>query len=165
MRTIASARALLIDPQDRVLLMRLAAGRIRLADAAVAARPTFWVTPGGSLDPGESFEAALRREVWEETGLTLERPGRWVWTGEKEIVRDGERLMTVAHVYVQRVAAFEPRPGLLTPEERDSFRGFRWWSADEIAASRERFVPRALAMVLPPLLRSEWPAEPLRIDV
>jgi 8-oxo-dGTP pyrophosphatase MutT (NUDIX family) len=164
-RIVASARALLIDPQGRVLLMRLAAGRIRLRDAGATARPTFWVTPGGSLDPGESFEAALRREVWEETGLRLADPGRWVWTGEKALMRNGERVLTVAHVYAQRVDAFEPTPPDLTAEEHDSFRGFRWWSADEMAASGERFVPRGLAMLLRPLLRNEWPAEPIQVEV
>ncbi|MCW5748621.1 MAG: NUDIX domain-containing protein [Alphaproteobacteria bacterium] len=165
MRTIESARALLIDPHDRVLLMRLAAGRIALSDNAAATRPTFWVTPGGSLDAGESFEAALLREIWEETGLRLTEPGRWVWTGERELERNGERIMTVARVFAQRVAAFEPAPPQLTAEEHDSFRGFRWWSVADIAASPERFVPRHLARLLPPILRGDWPAEPIRVDV
>ena len=30
--------------------------------------------PGGHVEPGESFVGSVIREVWEETGLTLERP-------------------------------------------------------------------------------------------
>jgi 8-oxo-dGTP pyrophosphatase MutT (NUDIX family) len=165
MRTIASARALLIDPRGRVLLMRLAAGHVVLPGQRAAARPTFWVTPGGSLDPGESFEDALRREIREETGLRLTQPGCWVWTGEKEIMRDGARVHTVAHVYAQRVAAFEPEPSGLTAEESESFRGFRWWSAGEIAASGDRFVPKRLAQLLPTLLDKPWPTTPIPIEV
>ena len=34
-------------------------------------RPRYddWTLPKGKLDPGESFETAALREVWEETGL------------------------------------------------------------------------------------------------
>ena len=30
--------------------------------------------PGGHVEPGESFVASVIREVWEETGLTIENP-------------------------------------------------------------------------------------------
>lgn len=162
MRTIRSARALLIDPADRVLLVRLAGGRIKL-DGGGAARPSFWVTPGGSLHDGESFEDALRREIREETGLVLDDVGRHVWTGERAIERDGERVDTVAHVFALRVPAFDAAPTALDEAERDSFRGLRWWSVEEIAASRETFVPRGLATLLRDLLAGPWPEEPLRI--
>ncbi len=163
-RTIPSARALLIDQQDRVLLMQLAAGHVVLPDRARVPR-TFWVTPGGSLDDGESFEAALLREIWEETGLRLTHAGQWVWTGEKEIVRDGRRVLTLARVYAQRIATFDPAPQGLTAEEQAGIRGFRWWSAREIAASGDRFVPRHLARLLNDLLAAPWPADPIGIEV
>ncbi|QQS12099.1 MAG: NUDIX domain-containing protein [Rhodospirillales bacterium] len=162
MRTIRSARALLIDPADRVLLVKLAGKRIRL-DGGGAARPGFWVTPGGSLHDGESFEDALRREIREETGLILGEIGRHVWTGERAIERDGETIDTVAHVFALRVPAFDAAPTALDESERDSFRGLRWWSVDEIAASRDTFVPRGLAGLLRALLTAPWPDTPLRI--
>lgn len=51
--------ALVLDGEDRVLLMER-----RQA-------PGSWGLPGGLMDLGESFEETARREVLEETGLTL----------------------------------------------------------------------------------------------
>lgn len=153
MTIIQSARALLVDPQDRVLLMNL----------AFNGHEAVWLTPGGSLHPGESFEDALRREIREETGFTLAQPGHWVWTSPKRIVRDGRPVDTLARVYIQHVPHFVAAPTALTCAERDSFRELRWWSIDEIAGSRETFIPRTLAKLLSPLLSGPWPAEPIVI--
>jgi 8-oxo-dGTP pyrophosphatase MutT (NUDIX family) len=153
MTVIESARALLVDPQDRVLLIKL----------VFSARQTIWLTPGGSLHPGESFEDALRREIREETGLTLADPGHWVWTSPKRIVRNGVPVDTLARVYIQHVPNFLATPTALTSEERGMFRELRWWSIDEIAGSSETFIPRTLAVLLSPLLRGPWPAEPIVI--
>ncbi len=161
MATVESARALLVDPQDRVLLMKLAAARVALEPRALA--QTFWLTPGGSLHPGESFEDALLREIFEETGLRLSHPGQWIWTSPKRILRDGRSVDTLARVYIQRVPSFNPMPVALTVEERETFRELRWWSIDEIANSSETFVPRQLALLLKPLLTSAWPVDPVRI--
>jgi 8-oxo-dGTP diphosphatase len=40
-------------------------------EIALVHRPNYddWTIPKGKLDPGESFEDAALREVWEETGL------------------------------------------------------------------------------------------------
>lgn len=40
-----------------------------------------WAVPGGKVDYGESMVEAVRREVFEETGL-LVRPGRVLWAGD-----------------------------------------------------------------------------------
>ena len=56
-----------------------------------------WELPGGQLNPGESHEAAARREVWEETGLRVS-----VERHVGDYVRSGFRPHT-ARVYVCRV--------------------------------------------------------------
>ena len=57
-----AARILLVDGRGRVLMLRF----------TPADRPPLWCTPGGAVDPGESYEAAARRELWEEVGLDLD---------------------------------------------------------------------------------------------
>lgn len=57
-RIIPAARAVLMDAEGRVLL-------IRRADNGM------WALPAGGMEPGESVTDCMKREVWEETGLTV----------------------------------------------------------------------------------------------
>ena len=49
--------------------------------------------PGGHVEPGESFVDSVIREVWEETGLTIENP---ILCGTKQFqTRKGERYVVL----------------------------------------------------------------------
>ena len=49
--------------------------------------------PGGHVEPGESFTESVIREVWEETGLTVENP---ILCGVKQFqTRKGERYVVL----------------------------------------------------------------------
>lgn len=45
--------------------------------------PGYWEVPGGRLHAGEDLDEHIRREAWEETGISI-RPGQpfylWQWT-------------------------------------------------------------------------------------
>lgn len=60
-RPILSVAAVVVDDGGRVVLVR----RGKAPDAGE------WSIPGGAVEIGESLEAALRREVREETGLEI----------------------------------------------------------------------------------------------
>lgn len=69
MRQRPSARLLVLNREARLLLFRFEFRQGPLAGNI------FWATPGGEVDPRESFEAAACRELREETGLDIDHPG------------------------------------------------------------------------------------------
>ena len=96
-----------------------AAGGVVLRDGSVCLvhRPRYddWTLPKGKLDPGESFEDAALREVWEETGL------RCRLRGELEAVRyrDHKGRSKLVRYWLMEVADDE---GLEPNDEVDELR-------------------------------------------
>jgi 8-oxo-dGTP diphosphatase len=154
-----TARVLLLDPQGRILLMRG-----RLAGAPDAAR--FWFTIGGGVEPGESLEAAARREIWEETGLERVRLGPVVWRrrGLVPNMETGDPVLFDESYWVAWCEGGEAvRTGWNAMEQR-LVDAIRWWTVDEIAASTEPVYPVGLAERLAELIAGRLPATPLWIS-
>jgi len=152
-----AARVLLLNAEDRLLLFN--------CQAPDAAR-SFWITPGGGLESGESFEDAARRELREETGLTDIAIGPCVWTRTHTFDWMGRRICQREQFYLTRCAAHAVSMHGHTEEEQQVLIDHRWWSADEIQASGEvHFAPRHIGTHLASLLRSPAPGGPIDVGV
>jgi 8-oxo-dGTP pyrophosphatase MutT (NUDIX family) len=51
------------------LVFRHRGGEVHYLIVRAKPNPSHWVIPKGHIEPGESPEAAARREIWEETGV------------------------------------------------------------------------------------------------
>jgi mutator protein MutT len=67
-RPVDVAVGVLIDPEDRFLLTSRPDGKVYAG---------YWEFPGGKVEPGETVEAALRRELHEELGITIGAAQPW----------------------------------------------------------------------------------------
>jgi ADP-ribose pyrophosphatase YjhB (NUDIX family) len=157
-----AARALLLDPDDHVLLVRF--------EFPTA---TVWALPGGGLDEGESVADGLRRELFEELGLSRFELGPHVWNREQVIPmmtgHDGQQ----DRIHLVRVDRFEPEPTIGWDALRaEHVHEIRWWSLDELAEvsadlrpGQVRFAPRRLATLVRDLLDFGPPPAPIDTGV
>ncbi len=146
-------RVLVVDRAERVLLLRG-------TDPADPAAGTWWFTPGGGLDDGETAEQGALRELAEETGLVLAELGPAVWTRTAEFDFMGSHYRQAETFFLVRVDGHDVDFGGFTEIERQAVHEFRWWSVAELAATAETVYPSSLGAELALLLAEGRPSAP-----
>ncbi|WP_428830334.1 NUDIX hydrolase [Cellulomonas endometrii] len=146
-----AARVLLLDADDRLLL-------VRGHDADQPER-SWWFTVGGGIDAGEQPRAAAVREVREETGLVLD-PGALVGP---VLTRTGifdffaERCRQEEEFFLARVESALDTDAVArdgwTAVELDVLDELRWWHLDDLDRETREVFPAGLPDLVRPLLR------------
>jgi len=148
-----AARAIVLDRDDRTLL-------VEFRDEQGQA---WWATPGGGLNPGETAEPALRRELAEEAGLTEPEVGPEIWTRDHTFAWRGVMWRQRERIWLVRVDRHEPAPTIDLAAEW--VHAVRWWSLDELEATTEMLVPKQLPRLLRELLANGPPDKPIDAGV
>jgi 8-oxo-dGTP pyrophosphatase MutT (NUDIX family) len=143
MRERPSSRLLVLDEANQVLLFRF------LFQRGALAGQTYWATPGGALEEGESFEQAALRELWEETGLAVAAVGEPI--GDREFVLqllDGTEVLARDRFFIVHIPRFEVSRAGWTADEREVMAEHRWWSVDQLTSTTDVVFPENLIDLL-----------------
>jgi 8-oxo-dGTP pyrophosphatase MutT (NUDIX family) len=152
------ARVVLLDPQDRILLLH--------GHEPDDPADDWWFTPGGGLEGDETREQAALRELAEETGITDVELGPVLWQRTCSFPFAGRRWDQDEWYYLARTTrtALVTTATGLTELEKRSVAGARWWSCGELAEAHETVYPKRLAELLRRLLDEGPPARPEILD-
>lgn len=152
-RTRRAVRVIVVGPDNRVLLFED-------SDPGIEGL-TWWVTPGGGMDPGETERQTAVREVAEETGYALTEEDLVGPLATRYAVHGYSDQVLEQHesFYLARVDLFEIDISAHTEEEQITLQGHRWWTRAEIEAGEAWIWPAQLLQLwdraadpgLPPL--------------
>ena len=159
MRIRPTARLLVIDQQQRILLFQV--HDHRPFHAAHPDMTVYWITPGGGVEPHESFEQAAQRELWEETGIQIEAVGSCVWRYERVLHGDSGSVRLQERFFMVSVSTSLVSQTNMFADEHETHRAYHWWPRSELLQSQEAFVPPTLPQALQPLLDGDIPAAPI----
>lgn len=143
MRRRPSARLLILNAGDEVLLFRFEHKEGPLEGK------TFWATPGGGVEHGETFAEAARRELLEETGIEAESVGEPVWKQELRFqVPSGEYVLAEERFFLILISSQKLSRDNWTVPEKDLIADHRWWSVQALKITEDVVFPENLADIL-----------------
>lgn len=140
-----AARVVLLDPDDRVLLMRYDDD---------PPNGTHWSTPGGGLNDGEDYPAAALRELAEETGWSDVSLLGEVMRRGFDMAYDDQMVHQIERLYLARTD--QPRRqirGVEAMHVSDGIAAWRWWTLAELDSTAESVWPAGLSDLIRAAIR------------
>lgn len=132
-----AARVVVFDTQGRVLLFRHAGSHGR----------SFWATPGGGLEDGETFEQAAHREASEELGVT-NTSLRLLWEATNDFMHVDRPVHQQERYFLMEGACQDLLRGVQSVHQQEGILETRWWTQAELEATTEAVFPEELASQL-----------------
>jgi 8-oxo-dGTP diphosphatase len=156
LRLRRGVRGVVLDPDDRVLLVQF-----RFPHTVL------WAAPGGGIEPGETPQEALRRELVEEAGLHTAEIGPEIWTRTHLFpFIDGSHDGQQERFFLVRTEAFTPAPAISWEVlRREYVTAIRWWSLADLRDTTETLAPQQLPELVAQLIRNGPPPEPIDAGV
>ena len=142
-----AGRVVVLDPDDRVLLLRYD------QDSPTGRH---WATPGGGLDPGESYAAAASRELAEETGWDDMTLLGEIHQHMRLIRHDGRTIRQHERLFLARADQVRRELGdVAAMHAGDGIAAWRWWTLAELDTTAELVWPAGLAALTRSTLTAE----------
>lgn len=147
-----AARVILVDEQDRVLL-------VQGHDGNDPSR-RWWFTVGGGQEEGESAQDTAMRECFEETGFQLasaDLVGPVIYRDSKFFFADRTRRQR-EHFFLARAKTFEVNTDGWSNDEKNVLDDMRWLSLAELREieANDRIYPEEVPDLLEEWLINGW---------
>lgn len=153
----SAVRAIIINQANALLLVHMKPSELPITEPH---KTSFWLTPGGGIEPGETKRSALIREIHEETGITessieqIFEPAAWY--SELILPYKGAPTLFKESFFLVKVRDNSSTTYLQNPdeEEKQFIDDLRWWKLEDLLASDETFFPEGLPQLVTDLLKT-----------